>query len=185
MATADVLSPPQPEVFVVPDGFEAIDGRLVEMPMSEKSCWVGGELFLLIGLFLKTHPLGRAYPQDTAFRCFPGRPRHVRKPDVAFVRAERLAPNLSDREVQTVPDLAVEVVSPNESAEDLAAKVADYRSVGVRLIWVVHPNGRTVQVLRADGTGNYLTDADTLSGEDVLPGFACRVADFLPPPPAG
>jgi Uma2 family endonuclease len=184
MATADLLSPPEPD-FVVPEGYESVDGRLVGIPMSEKSCWVGGGLFALIWLFLQSHPIGRVYPQSTEFRCFPGRPRHVRKPDVAFVRAERLSPELSDRDLQVAPDIVVEVVSPNELVADLNEKISDYRSVNVPLIWIVDPNTRAVQVLRADGTGNFLTESDTLSGEDVLPGFTCRVADFLPPLPAG
>jgi Uma2 family endonuclease len=183
VATADVPAPPEPD-FIVPEGCESIDGRFVEIPMSEKSCWVGGGLFLLIGMFLLKNPLGRAYPQSTEFRCFPGRPRHVRKPDVAFVRAERLDPELSDGDLQVAPDLVVEVISPNETATALNEKIRDYRSVNVPLIWVVDPTTRTLQVLRADGTSNYLTEGDTLSGESVLPGFTCRVSDFLPPKPA-
>ncbi len=187
MATADVLLDDPDELdereFFAPEGYEAIDGRLVEKPMSEKASWVGGEIYLLIALFLKSKALGRAYPQDTAFRCFPGRPLHIRKPDAAFVRAERLSPELSDKDIAVPPDLVVEVVSPHDTVLELDQRIADYRSVGVPLIWVVNPNIRTVQVLRADRSGTTFTDGDTLSGEDVLPGFTCKVADFLPPMP--
>src|SRR5947209_13295530 len=110
MATADVVTRPEPDV-VVPDGFEMLDGVLVEKVSGQKSCWVGGQIYLLIALFLRTHPLGRVYPQDTAFRCWPGRRRHVRKPDVAFVRADRDTPELEDGEMTVSPDLVVEVIS--------------------------------------------------------------------------
>jgi Uma2 family endonuclease len=180
MATADVLTPPEPDIFV-PDGYELVDGKKVRKPVGEKSCWVGGELFGLIRAYLLTHAIGRVYMGDTGFRCFPGRPRHIRKPDVSFVRGERLSPELSDGELVIPPDLVVEVISPRERAKDLDEKIQDFQSVGVPLIWVVNPNTRTVRVLHLDGTARTLRDADTLTGEDVLPGFSCRVADFLPP----
>jgi Uma2 family endonuclease len=183
MATADLLTIPEPEV-VVPDGYEMIDGRLVEKVMGQKSCWVGGEIYFLIALFLKTHPVGRVYPSDTAYRCFPGRPRHIRKPDVSFVRADRDSPELLDVEMTVRPDLVVDVVSPHETVEELDKKIRDFSSVGVPLIWVVNPNARTVWVIRRDGSPPVLGEADTLTGGDVLPGFSCRVADFLPPAPA-
>jgi Uma2 family endonuclease len=183
---ADVLTPPELDGVVVPDGFEMLDGMLVEKRMGEKSCWIGGQLFGLIWTFLQTNPLGRVYPQDTGFRCFPNRPRHIRKPDVAFVRAEHLGPDLADGEPRVRPDLAAEVISPHETVEELDEKISDYQSVGVPLIWVVNPATRTVRVIRQDGSSPpFLTDADALTGEDVLPGFSCRVADFLPPAPAG
>lgn len=186
MATADLLlddpetAEAEPEFFA-PRGYEAIDGELLEKLMSRKSCWVGGELFLLIGIFLKSNPVGRVYPADTAFRCWPGRPRHIRKPDVAFLRRERDPPELTDGDFPIAPDLAVEVISPHDTAQELNLKLNDYRAVGIPLVWVIDPNARTVQVVRADRSGTILTDGDTLSGEDVLPGFACNVSDFLPP----
>jgi Uma2 family endonuclease len=183
MATADVLTPPEPDI-VVPDGYEMLDGRLVEKVMGQKSCWIGGEIYFLIALFLKTHPIGRVYPSDTAYRCFPGRPRHIRKPDVSFVRTSRDSPELLDGEMTVPPDLVVEVVSPHETVEELDKKIHDFASVGVPLIWVVNPNSRIVRVIRRDGSPPLLGDADILSGGDVLPGFSCRVADFLPPKPA-
>jgi Uma2 family endonuclease len=180
----EVLSPPEIDIVVVPDGFEMLDGILAEKRMGEKACWIGGELFGLIWTFLRSHPLGRLYPQDTGFRCFPNRPRHIRKPDIAFIRAERLAPALAEGEPRIRPDLVVEVISPHETVEELDDKIADYRSVGVSLIWVVNPNNRTVRVIRPDGSPPLLNDTDTLTGGDVLPGFSCRVADFLPPLPS-
>ena len=108
MATADLQTPPDPDI-TVPDGYELLDGKKVRKPVSEKSCWVAGELLLLIGIFLKGNPIGRVYPGDTSFRCFPGRPRRIRKPDVAFVRGERIPAELSDRDIQIRPDLVASI----------------------------------------------------------------------------
>ena len=111
------------------------------------------------------------------YRCFPSDPRQVRKPDVSFVAAERITPALWSMEyIPFAPDLAVDVISPNDSYEYLEQKVADYRSAGVRLIWVVNPATRSVVIRRLDRTCSELDDAGTLDGEDVVPGFACPVA---------
>ena len=71
------------------------------------------------------------------------------------------------------------MVSPNETYEEVEAKVAEYRSAGVKLIWVISPKSRTVVIRRLDGTCAELNEAGTLSGEDVLPGFACPVAELF------
>ena len=69
------------------------------------------------------------------------------------------------------PDLAVEVVSPNDTAYEVDEKLEDYRSVDVPLVWVINPNSRTVKIHRGDGSVSYLHEADELSGENVIPGF--------------
>jgi Uma2 family endonuclease len=78
------------------------------------------------------------------------------------------------------PDLAVEVVSPNDLVEELDDKLADYEKAGIPLIWVVYLVSRTVMVYRADGSVTRLHEDDELSGEDVIPGFRCRLRDILP-----
>ncbi|MDY3560631.1 Uma2 family endonuclease, partial [Gemmata sp. JC673] len=78
-----------------------------------------------------------------------------------------------------VPDLVVEAVSTHDTYEEVAVKVTEFKSVGVKLIWVISPETRTVLVRRADGTCVELDETGTLSGENVLPGFACPVADLF------
>jgi Uma2 family endonuclease len=77
----------------------------------------------------------------------------------------------------------VEVVSPGDEAYHLDEKVAEYLAAGVPLVWVVWPESRTVLVYRQPssplGTASRLTAADTISGEDVLPGFSCGVKEFF------
>jgi len=79
------------------------------------------------------------------------------------------------------PDLAVEVVSPNDSAGELEEKLDDYQKAGVPLVWVVNLKSRTVMIYRADGSVSRLRESDELAGENVIPGFRCPVRDIFPP----
>jgi Uma2 family endonuclease len=88
----------------------------------------------------------------------------------------------SEGYVTIPPDLAVEVTSPSDEVYELEEKVEEYLRAGVRLIWVIHPEVRVIQVIRGDGSGHRLRSSDELSGEDVVPGFRCPVASVFPPP---
>jgi Uma2 family endonuclease len=77
--------------------------------------------------------------------------------------------------------LAVEVVSPNDTASALEEKLEDYQKAGVPLVWVIYPNSRTVWVCRSDGSMSHLHENDELSGEVVIPGFRCPVREIFPP----
>ena len=82
------------------------------------------------------------------------------------------------------PDLVVEVVSPNDLAYEIDEKVQEYLDAGVQLVWVVNPALRTVRIYRADGTISGLHESDELSGENIVPGFHCPIANLFPPRPA-
>ena len=77
----------------------------------------------------------------------------------------------------------IEVISPNDTAYEVDEKVQLYLDAGTRLVWVVNPQQRTVEVHRPTSLGSILREQDELTGEDVVPGFACRVGDFFAPPP--
>lgn len=81
--------------------------------------------------------------------------------------------------LRIAPDLAVEVVSPNDTVYEVDEKVEELLAAGVRLVWVLNPETRIVEVHRLDGTVSKLHVADELSGEDVLPGFTCPVAELF------
>jgi Uma2 family endonuclease len=109
-----------------------------------------------------------------------------RRPDVAFVSyqsypRERAVPS-DDGAWEVVPDLAVEVVSPNDMAEEVMTKVTDYLRAGARLVWVIYP--RLVQVIVFESLTQVrgLTRTDTLDGGIVLPGFTLPLATLFPPP---
>ena len=163
--------------------FELVDGELVPTKSGALAGWLGGELLCALMEHCEQSRLGWVFPAGTAYQCYPGRPDLVRKPDVSFVPFgcfpnERLPRGY----ICIAPALAVEVVAPDEMFEDVEIKVAEYRSAGVRLIWVVNPSTRTVLIRRLDGTAAVVGPDGELSGEDVVPGFRCRVADLFRPP---
>jgi Uma2 family endonuclease len=85
--------------------------------------------------------------------------------------------------VRIVPDLAVEVISPNDLASEIDEKVAEYLAAGVRLVWVVHPRLKSVRIHRPAsaklGPVSVVGGSDKINGEDVLEGFECEVAEFF------
>jgi Uma2 family endonuclease len=107
-------------------------------------------------------------------------PDTVRGPDVAFWSAERLP---LDRTPEVYPDVAadlvVEIQSPSSRRQTTQDKIREYVNRGVRMVWIVDPEARTVIVYRQVGEGRLLWPEATLTGEDVLPGFQCRVAEFF------
>ncbi len=162
--------------------FELVHGELVEINMGAVSSWIGGQVFSLLENHNNQNRTGWVFPADTGYRCFPGDPNMVRKPDVSFVRLGRLpGEQLPDGWITIAPDLVVEVVSPNDLADDVQKKVQEYLEARVSLVWVVYPESRTLIVHRVDGSVGKLQEADELSGEDVVPGFSCQLADVFPP----
>ena len=87
---------------------------------------------------------------------------------------------LPDGWIRICPDLAVEVVSPNDTAEELDENLKDYESAGIALVWVLYLKSRSVMIYRGDGSIGRAHETDELSGEDVIPGFRCAVRDLLP-----
>jgi Uma2 family endonuclease len=161
--------------------FELVDGQLDEVNVSNLSVDVGAQLLALLVAYCRIHKLGRVFGADSYYQCFPQGERMARKPDASFLAQDRLPPDWMEQGYFSIaPDLVVEVLSTNDTAYEIDRKITDYLSVGVRLIWEVNPVERTVMVHRLDGTVQKLHDQDPLSGENVIPGFQCKVADFLP-----
>ena len=108
------------------------------------------------------------------------RPDTVRSPNVAYISAENLPLDVKVRGFyEVVPDLVVEIVSPNDSPQYVADRVAMWLSHGVRLVWAVYPASRTVAAHPAAGPTLIYTEDDELDGGDVLPEFTCPVRDIL------
>lgn len=105
-------------------------------------------------------------------------PDTVRGPDVAFWSHERL-PVIPKGYASVPPDLEIEVVSPSDTFARILAKINHYLTHGVRIVWVADPEDRSVTVHRSLGSSLILDENATVSGEDVLPGFQCKVADLL------
>ena len=171
------------ELLAHPEGaaYELVRGELVARRTGAEASWVGGQLHLLLANHCKATGAGWVLPSDAGYQCFTDDPNRVRKPDVSFVRFDRL-PGLPDGHLRLAPDLAAEVVSSAETYCEIEDKVDEYLAAGVRLVWVVNPPNRSIRVHRPDGTVTDLRQADDLTGEDVLPGFRCGVAELFSPP---
>lgn len=165
-------------------GLELIDGRLREKNVGAESSWINSTVLHLLSLVVRPARLGAVLDSECMYRCFPNRPNKVRKPDVSFVLQSRLPNGRVPKGITPFrPDLAVEVVSPNDTYDELDEKVADYVAAGVPLVWVVSPATRTVLAYQPDGTARRLTDADYLTADPIISGFRVLVADLFPNPP--
>lgn len=103
----------------------------------------------------------------------------MRAPDVAFTSRER-HPVIQKRGYgEFAPELVTEILSPDDRPGEALSKVGDWLGAGVRLVFVIDAIRREVRVYRADGSQSLVGESDALEGEDVLPGFSCRLADFL------
>jgi Uma2 family endonuclease len=160
---------------------ELIDGQLVERePMGQKADAVAARLLGWVIHFVEEHDLGLINGAQGSYQIFPDAPKKVRIPDVSFTRRDRLSPEgPAEGHARVAPDLAVEVISPNDTATELDEKVEDFLAAGVPLIWVLNPETRTIQIHRGNGTDARLRPGDTLDGEDILPGFRCDVGKLF------
>ena len=183
MATDLATQPITPEqLAVMPNrkDYELVSGQLVERNMGNKASWVAFQLAMLLYDFVQKHKLGWVFCGDTGFRLDPNKPNTVRKPDVAFVKRGRLeGEEPADAYDALAPDLAVESISPNDTVRELEEKIEEYLAAGVRLVWIINPELRIIKVYRPDRSIIQLKDNDTLSGEDVVPGFHCQVSDLF------
>lgn len=129
-----------------------------------------------LGSHVFAHGLGRIYPSDTQFIVL-REPDRILIPDVAFVRADRLRPEAERWKIAPYPpDLAVEVVSPNDPFDEVAEKIELYQRAGVPLLWLVLPRRRAVVAYAAGRGPLTLLETEELDGGDVVPGFRLPVA---------
>ena len=157
------------------EGYEYVEGELIpRMPTSLKH----GKISLKLGSRLFQHVdenrLGNVYPAPTGFRVG----ERLLIPDIAFVSIARI-PEDVDKASPIPPDLAVEVVSPSDMSERIEAKAFAYLAAGTQMVWVLKPKSETVTVYRSRTDIKLLTRNDTLTGEDVVEGFACPVAELF------
>jgi Uma2 family endonuclease len=161
-------------------GFELIDGNWIEKPMSNTAAIVGSNLHGRLFSHIRPNRTGLLMISDAAYRLPNAAQNRIRKPDISFVIAGRVTPNRDeDGSWPIAPDLAVEVISPNEMAEDVETKLYEYLQAGVRLVWILYLPTKNVWAYKLDGTAKLYRSTDTLNGEDVLPGFAVPVAELF------
>lgn len=154
---------------------ELVDGTLVEKTVGFREASIASRIDRLLGNFAEAAGLGLVVGADGMVQLFPGM---VRIPDVAFYARHKFPTGEPPDEPipDLYPDLAVEVLSRSNTPREMQRKLKDYFFAGVRLVWYVDPETRTVEVYTAPDQVTRLAEADTLTGGPVLPGFAVPVA---------
>ncbi len=136
-------------------------------------------LTILFGQYIRQQRMGRVYGAETGF-LIARNPDTVRAPDIAFIQMSRVTPEArSPQWNPVIPDLVAEVVSSGDRFADVADNVHMWLAAGVRLVWVVYPSKQEVVVHRANQPEQPLTVNDTLTSEDVVPGFTLPVKELF------
>jgi Uma2 family endonuclease len=175
MASPSLLASEHEHVLAVQDEalYEIVNGQRVDIPpMSAYATWLASRLHIRLGPYAEDKGLGVSVTE----MLFVLDAEHDlrRRPDVAFVSAarwplDRALPRTGDWSV--VPDLAVEVISPNDVFKDVLSKVREYFHYGVRVVWVIAPEEQQIYVYDAPAHVRILTGQDELTGGEVVPGF--------------
>jgi Uma2 family endonuclease len=180
--SAPTLTPPESPLVIPPRDdllYEVVDGEIQEVvPMGVRETRIASCLMRPMAAFVHDNHLGRV---DTEM-LYQLRPNLQRRPDLAFVSyarwpIDRPVPESSAWDV--VPDLAVEIISPSEFGVDILAKVREYLTAGVRVVWLVYRGERLTHVYESMTQIRVVTDADELTGDPVLPGFRLPLATLL------
>jgi Uma2 family endonuclease len=163
--------------------YEVVDGKIVENPpMGARESILASFLLGLISPIARSNRLGWVV-SETLFMIDPAR-KLKRRPDVAFVSAERWSLKLQVPASETwdvVPDLTVEVISESNSANAVARKIDEYFKAGVRTVWVIYPITNKIYVYDSPTQVRILQLGDELNGEGIIPGFHVPLSALFAP----
>ncbi|MBV8781722.1 MAG: Uma2 family endonuclease [Phycisphaerae bacterium] len=177
------ITPEQLERIPDNQSMELVDGVIVEKEGSTISSQFEASILFALQQFDASRRLAAIFSASLGYRCFGDAPDRIRKPDVSVIRIERFKA-LTDPNpgyMPIIPDLAVEVISTNDTVTDVDEKILEYRAAGFPLIWVVDPVVRQVTVYPNPGKPYLLTEEDEIRCENALPGFVSKVGDLFPP----
>jgi Uma2 family endonuclease len=188
MAIVEAVKPvTADELFRLPrsERYELVKGALVKMspPPGYEHGRIIMRLALRIGNHVAAKDLGDVLAAETGFRLARD-PDTVRAADLAFVTKARRPARPPQGYVDLAPDLVVEVVSPSDDPDKIQAKIKDWLDAGTRLVLVVYPGSRQIAVYRSLREITILTEGDTFSAEDILPGFVIPAAEIFSSPAA-
>ncbi|MEN6493848.1 MAG: Uma2 family endonuclease [Thermoguttaceae bacterium] len=157
---------------------ELIDGVLVEKTLGYLESLLAAAIASYLRQFVRSRNLGIVLGADGTLKILP---RQVRIPDVCFIRWERFpGGQLPQVQIPAVaPDLAVEVLSPGNTEGEMQRKLRDYFAAGVRLVWTIDPATRTAWTYTSPEQRTTYSEADRLSGGEVLPGFELPLRELF------
>lgn len=153
---------------------ELIDGEVVEKLPTQEHGLITGNIYGPLWNFVQRHRNGRVV-MEVRHRV-PGDTRNARMPDISFTRGNK--PIVKKGSVPQMPNLAVEVKSLDDSLKEMREKARYYLAHGTRLVWLMIPEKRLVEVYTPD-LEEVLTENDTLSGQDVLPDFSLAIRSIF------
>ncbi len=159
--------------------YELVDGELVDMGNSGmEHGYVACILVAYLTSVVQQNKLGAICDSSTAFTLKNG---NKRSPDVSFVARERLKGLKRPPRgfFQGSPDLAVEILSPSNTVEEIHEKIVEYFENDTRLVWVIHPDEKYVLVYHSPEPNGFLRPQDVLEGEAIVPGFSMAVAELF------
>lgn len=156
--------------------YELVDGRLVEKKVGYLANRIASVLFWFLENYLRQNHCGIAVCEGS----FQNSQNTVRVPDVSVTRAGRF-PNgeIPSGHSRIAPDIAVEVISPNELTYDSDRKMKEYLASGVKEVWSANPKLKTIRIKRSNGTSSELDENDILKCEDLLPEFTLKVSEIF------
>lgn len=156
--------------------YEVVDGRKEAKMAGARHGEVCAQIIIELGIYLKQNKVGRIYTPDTTFMIG----ANERLPDVGFISAERRPEEGAPLSKWGIPpDLAIEVISPNDVWNKVKRKVREYFAAGVRQVWLVSYEDKEVMVYGSLTDVAVFAENDELTSESLLPGFKCRVGDLF------
>lgn len=159
--------------------YELVNGEVLDMGNSGmEHGYVACILTIVLGGFIRVNKLGAICDSSTAFTLKKG---NKRSPDFSFIAKNRLQ-GLSRPPrgfFQGSPDLAVEILSPSNTIEEIHDKIVEYFDNDTRLVWVIHPDEKYVLIYHSSEPDRFLRPADHLDGEEIVPGFSMAVSELF------
>ncbi len=156
--------------------YEIFDGRKEAKMAGARHGEICAQIIIELGIYLRKTKAGRIYTPDTTFQIG----SYDRLPDVSVIVAARIPEEGAPASKwEIAPDLAIEIISPNDAWEKVKEKVRDYFAAGVRQVWLVSQKDRDVTVYDSPTQITVFTENDELTTEAILPGFKCRVGDLF------
>lgn len=160
-------------------GYELAEGQLERKAMGAKSSWLNIFLGHLLTGHVIAHRLGFTFDSECMYRCLPSKPRTIRRPDISFVKKDRLPNGIPNGIIELAPDFVIEVMSIHDRWSRVNRKVQEYLSAGVQLIWVVDPETSTVHAYLPNGSSTRFNMGDELSADPIVPGFRILVSELF------
>ena len=180
MSTKTLISVAEFDRLIEPDElrYELDEGELIEMTRPRVGHnRVVMRMTQLLLQYLQKNPVGEFFTSDNLFILGP---TTKRAPDLSFILAERASKIDSAKDIQGAPDLVIEVLSPPDKAVAMRRKVKQYFGAGARVVWLVYPTSREVEVWESvSGPARVVGENEILESRDLLPGFSCLIRSLF------